>query len=274
MTPKQQGVSTHIAAASGGSWDRRKFVLACSAAPFASCLPMESFATSETRSSPTASGQATLQHLLNPDEINILWHASLAPSGHNTQPWKVHVVEPAHWVIGTDKQHWLPAVDPMNRETTLSIGAFLENLILAAERLGYRVEYQVIANTTIESRLIDQRLRKTNVTEYPIARLGARRTVRNGYVNESIKSADIQTITDASTDFMYFQRDTKPARYLPDNTIEANRKQAFRDAAQEELAYWIRWSKKGQARLRNGIRRNRSRHRVVRHQKLGGNCDR
>ena len=50
--------------------------------------------------------------VLNPDEKEILTLASLAPSGHNTQPWFVQYIEPYHWIIGNDRTKWLPAVDP------------------------------------------------------------------------------------------------------------------------------------------------------------------
>lgn len=66
--------------------------------------------------------------MLKPDEKEILYLASLAPSGHNTQPWFVQYLEPYHWIIGNDKTKWLPAVDPTQRGTLLSIGAFLQNL--------------------------------------------------------------------------------------------------------------------------------------------------
>jgi hypothetical protein len=59
---------------------------------------------------------------LKPDEREILFLASLAPSGHNTQPWLVRYLEPYHWIIGNDRTKWLPAVDPDRRETMLSIG--------------------------------------------------------------------------------------------------------------------------------------------------------
>jgi hypothetical protein len=253
MTDKVRHQAMRIKPAYHGVLDRRKFVLACWAAPFAICLPMRGFAAPKTRSPPSASDQAKLQHLLSPDETTILSHASLAPSGHNTQPWTVQVIAPGHWVIGTDKQRWLPAVDPTNRETTLSIGAFLENLVTAAERLGYAIEYQVVANATTDPRLVDLKLRKAAVVEYPIERLEKRRTVRSDYINDLIKNEDIRAVTDGSRMFAYFARDTKPARYLAEATIEANRKQAYRDPAQEELANWIRWSKKDQERLRNGL---------------------
>ena len=65
---------------------------------------------------------------LLPDERAILFLASLAPSGHNTQPWFIKYLEPYHWIIGNDKSKWLPGVDPTQRETILSIGAFVQNL--------------------------------------------------------------------------------------------------------------------------------------------------
>ncbi len=74
---------------------------------------------------------------LTPNERQILWLASLAPSGHNTQPWFVKRLGPYHWIVGNDKTRWLPGVDPTQRETILSIGAFLQNMEYAASSLGY-----------------------------------------------------------------------------------------------------------------------------------------
>jgi hypothetical protein len=80
--------------------------------------------------------------------MDILYLASLAPSGHNTQPWTVRIVGPQHWIIGSDRERWLPAVDPHNREMLLSLGAFLENLIIAAKAHGYAVDLNVIAKSS------------------------------------------------------------------------------------------------------------------------------
>jgi hypothetical protein len=64
---------------------------------------------------------------LPPDARRILYLASLAPSGHNTQPWAVRLLGPYHWVIGNDPRGWLPVVDPGQRETMLSLGAFAQS---------------------------------------------------------------------------------------------------------------------------------------------------
>ena len=41
--------------------------------------------------------------LLTPDKNEILFLASLLPSGHNTQPWFVKYLDTYHWIIGNDK---------------------------------------------------------------------------------------------------------------------------------------------------------------------------
>ena len=84
---------------------------------------------------------------LKPYERQILSLASLAPSGHNTQPWFVEYLAPYHWVIGSDRSKWLPAVDPTQRETMLSIGAFLQNLEYAAGSFGYVCRWNLLAMT-------------------------------------------------------------------------------------------------------------------------------
>lgn len=238
---------------STGKWSRRGFLLAASAAPAALGWPTGSAAASELRPQPSATDRATLHNLLSPEEERILAYASLAPSGHNAQPWTVHIVDRGHWRIGTDRQRWLPAVDPANRETTLSVGAFLENLIAAAGQFGYAVEYRVIAAAATEPQLLELRLRKASVVEYPLTRLETRRTTRSGYSSDRIKNDDLQRITGGSSDVFYVARDTAQARYVAEATIDANRKQAYRDPAQQELANWIRWSKKEQEQHRNGL---------------------
>ena len=73
---------------------------------------------------------------LKPDEKEILFLASLAPSGHNTQPWFVQYLEPYHWIIGNDKSKWLPAVDPTQQTRTAgsSLGFFWLRLPLEYAR--------------------------------------------------------------------------------------------------------------------------------------------
>lgn len=97
---------------------------------------------------------------LQSDERQILYLASLAPSGHNTQPWFVKYIEPYNWIICNDKNRWLPVVDPTQRETILSIGAFLQNLEYAAGNLGYNCRINIPATNNQDENIVDVNLQK------------------------------------------------------------------------------------------------------------------
>ncbi len=213
---------------------------------------------------PQSNGEKASLKGLEKDEMEILYLASLAPSGHNTQPWVVRILEPNHWVIGSDKKRWLPAVDPENRELLLGIGAFIENLVLAAGTFGYEVDIQITANSPLDPDIAEIRLKKGKTSDFPLERIRKRRTVRSGYTDQEIKAEDLKYITrhDArscvvpnapSPHSFYFPNNSPQGKYLQEGTIAANRAQAFRDPAQEELASWIRWSNKDARQYRNGL---------------------
>lgn len=197
------------------------------------------------------------------DDMEILYLASLAPSGHNAQPWVVRILEPKHWVIGSNKKRWLPAVDPENREMLLGIGAFLENMVLAAGTFGYSVDVKIIAKNRTDADIADIRLRKDKVQEFAVEKIKKRRTVRGDFLDQEIKGDDLKYITKHDTrpclvqiqspHSFYFPNNSPQGKYLQAGTIEANRTQAFRDPAQEELSDWIRWSNKDAKQYRNGL---------------------
>jgi len=189
----------------------------------------------------------------NPDAQKILRLASLAPSGHNAQPWTVKLVEPQRWIIGSERARWLPAVDPHNRELLLSIGAFLENLLVAANHYGYRLEYQLVGSNPEDSDLLEVRLQKDTAIAYQLEKMKMRRTVRSGYLNREIRPEDLRQLTGGLSEWHYYPAGSAQAKYLLEATIEANRKQASRDDAQMELANWIRWSNFEAERFRNGL---------------------
>lgn len=200
---------------------------------------------------------------LERDDLEILYLASLAPSGHNAQPWAVKVVGPKHWVVGSDAGRWLPAVDPDNREMLLAIGAFIGNLEIAAGTFGYDSDVRLVARDPKETHIADIRLKKSGVRPFDLQKIRKRRTVRSGFSDVDIKTEDLRFITshDASRCMpgarpphsFYFSNNSAQGRYLQGGTIEANRKQAYRDPAQEELANWIRWSNREAKERRNGL---------------------
>ncbi|MEO6391553.1 MAG: nitroreductase [Pyrinomonadaceae bacterium] len=193
--------------------------------------------------------------LLNADEHQILTLASLAPSGHNTQPWFVRRLEPLHWIVGNDKTKWLPAVDPNQRETILSLGAFRQNLEYAAGSLGYVCEWKLLAETNQSEQVMEVKLsQKGPKSTFDTARIRERRTVRSGFLSDGLKKEDVEPLVGPERELIhYLPTGSKEGRYLNEQTIEANRVQTYRDPAQAELAEWIRFSSKEAEKRRDGL---------------------
>lgn len=79
---------------------------------------------------PWAPGWGDVFHLL-------VGYAVKAPSSHNSEPWRFHGTG-GRLDVHADESRWLKVADADRRELHLSLGCALENLLLAAERFGYR----------------------------------------------------------------------------------------------------------------------------------------
>jgi hypothetical protein len=75
-----------------------------------------------------------------PEQIReLIRYATLAPSGHNTQPWRFAVLEDTIRIL-PDYSRRLPVIDPLDRELWISLGCALGNLEIAAQKAGYATE--------------------------------------------------------------------------------------------------------------------------------------
>lgn len=77
------------------------------------------------------------------DARALVHDATLAPSSHNTQPWRFHVTDGAIDLIA-DRTRALPVNDPDDRELTISCGAALFNLRVAAAHGGLACDVQLL----------------------------------------------------------------------------------------------------------------------------------
>jgi hypothetical protein len=205
--------------------------------------------------SPNDTGPETNGVTLHPDESRILELASLAPSGHNTQPWFVGHVARFHWIIGNDSSRWLPAVDPLQRETMLSLGAFALSLEMAASAMGYTCNTTVLASTNQDEKVLEIRLTKS--TPQPsamIAEIERRRTVRTPYSTDQIRTEDLAQLIGTESEFLrYFPVSSTEGQWISEQTVEANVLQANRDPAQKELSDWVRFSSAEARQHRDGL---------------------
>lgn len=183
--------------------------------------------------------------VISEDTHEILRLASLAPSGHNTQPWLVQIHDPEHFTLRIDESRYLPEVDPTHRETLISMGCFLENLTLAAGNLGYQASVGVIAENTDDTEIAQVKLTQDKQIKYPVEWIENRRTLRSGYSHEPIQPKDLHFLTEAdASNWKYYAPNSRQSEYIENATLEAFTQQTYRDAAQAELADWIRFSRR------------------------------
>jgi hypothetical protein len=75
----------------------------------------------------------------------LLHYATLAPSGHNTQPW-LFAIDSDAVELHADRTRALAVVDPEDRELVISCGAALLNLRLALRHFGFQDAVELFPN--------------------------------------------------------------------------------------------------------------------------------
>lgn len=195
--------------------------------------------------------------LLDPFNQKILHYASLAPSGHNCQPWRVRICRHNEWVIEADPARRLPCVDPDNRELLLSLGAFLENLSITAATMGLHAEVEILARDSQELEVARVVLQEGPPRDYSLQILGKRRTVKCGQLPRILGASDLTLLmATGEGQTMYASRGSKQAAYIEEMAVEAFRLQARREDAQQEFVRWLRLDYAEVMRHHDGITTN------------------
>jgi len=191
---------------------------------------------------------------LGPEEERILALASLAPNGHNTQPWAVTVKARDRWTVGVDPERRLPGVDPADRETVISLGAFLENLVLAARAAGREATVEVLSERRDAPALFEVRLAPRAPEDGgTVTRIESRRTLRNGYRDDPLAAPDRDALLAAAGAGAFFPSGGREARWLREAAIESFTFQSGRDDAQAELRRWMRFAPDEVREKRDGL---------------------
>lgn len=180
--------------------------------------------------------------------------AALAPSSHNTQPWLVLVHGPRRWSLALAPDRCLPVVDPADRESLVSLGAFLENLVVAAGNFGVDVQVTGYASRPDDPELV--RLAMPPGAPPAVgatASLVSRRTLRGPFSTRPVDPRDVEALCAGVQGVTWIPGDSPYARRVRDVVVGAVRRQVSRDDAQDELADWLRWSDDDVAHHRDGL---------------------
>jgi hypothetical protein len=126
--------------------------------------------------------------------------------------------------------------------------------VIAAESFGFVVNPEIVAQSPKDIEMIHITLSKRTRKNSDLDTIRFRRTVRDGFLTQELSSEDVKFITSADSErFHYFPPNSPQGKYLAEGTLEANRIQAYRDPAQEELADWIRWANHEARQHRDGL---------------------
>ncbi len=75
--------------------------------------------------------------------MRALSYAILAPNPHNRQPWVVDLAVENEIKIYRDREKNLPETDPFDRQLTIGMGCFLEQLSIAASQTNHSVQFDL-----------------------------------------------------------------------------------------------------------------------------------
>ena len=186
----------------------------------------------------------------------IVRYATLAPSGHNTQPWKFSIKEGSIGIF-PDFTRELPVVDPDHRELYISLGCALENLVIAARYAGYdpEVEYFPVGEPT-ERLLV--RLKPADMAGDRVLfrAIPERHTNRREYDGKQIPRADmkeLQSVPKESGVTSIVLSEQKTIERIIELVKEGNDIQMNDDAFMDELISWIRFSDAEAEKHRDGL---------------------
>jgi nitroreductase len=180
-----------------------------------------------------ASTEEKLTFLLN--------YAVLAPSSHNSQPWKFNVSGDEISVFA-DKTRWLKVADADQRELHISLGCALENLIIAGEHFGYNCSVSYFPGKKDLVALVRMQAGSTPRDSRLFYAITSRHTNRNPYQQSPISDADLETISILSSypQVKIFLTDNSSTRKaFLDLVVQANVVQYSDADFKSELGHWL-----------------------------------
>ena len=191
---------------------------------------------------------------LGPESRQILFYASLAPSGHNSQPWYVRCLSDREWIIGVDSRRRLLVVDEENREVMLALGAFIENLAQAAAAAGFRAEVEILTQDMFAAEIARVSLVSARAADIPLERLASRRTLKSNMLSRQLLPEDIKAFSKAADDrLFYFPAGSRHSDLMAQAAVENFKIQFEDDTAMEEARLWTRLTDRDVIKFRDGL---------------------
>jgi hypothetical protein len=183
---------------------------------------------------------------------SLIHYATLAPNGHNTQPWKFAIRGNAI-EIHPDYSRELPVVDPQHRELWISLGCALENLLTAARASGYAAEVAYPDSTD----LIRVNLASDSPQPDPLFDvIPERQNTRSEYDRRPIPASDLDRILSLPIESgvsLRFVTAPNELETLVEYVNQGNLSQYADSAFVDELIEWLRFNKRDALAMMDGL---------------------
>lgn len=175
--------------------------------------------------------------------LELVRFASLAASGHNTQPWKFAITDNSI-EIRPDFTRRLAVVDPHDRELWISLGCALENLLIAARAAGYEpmVSYPDAA-ASIGVALSNASPQRTHL----LSVIPERQNTRSIYSAQPLERTALTKLQAVAVEpgvSLHFQLEPADLERVLEYVSRGNLEQYADKAFVAELLRWLRFTKK------------------------------
>ena len=188
-----------------------------------------------------------------PALADLIRYASLAPSGHNAQPWKFRA-DGKRLEIIPDYSRRTPIVDPDDHHLFVSLGCAAENLALACKASGHpaEVSFDPVRGGRVLFELGDNTPRPSPLLDAIVTR----QSTRTVYEARPVSTADLKTLVAISAtpgvDLVLIS-DHPQQKRVSDLVVAGNSAQMSDQAFVRELRTWLRFSPKQALQTGDGL---------------------
>lgn len=181
------------------------------------------------------------------DVNHLIYHATLAPSGHNTQPWRFSAEENIVRIY-PDFNRSLPVVDPDNHALYISLGCALENLVISAKQDGLTSTADYFPEDEEEECIrVTLTEESTQKEQELFEAIPVRQSNRSMYDERKISPSDFDKLLQANISDMVsvktFDTNEKEVEPFIELVKQASKIQFSDKQFVEELISWIRFTK-------------------------------
>ena len=188
---------------------------------------------------------------VGPPLRDLIRYATLAPNGHNTQPWRFAVDDNAIDIL-PDLTRSTPVVDPDDQHLFVSLGCSAETLRIAALSTGRPGDIEVKEDGAVRYAFIEGVPRMDPL----FAAIPRRQSTRADFDGRPAPAADLEALTRAAAipgvDLMLVTDRPRIDR-IRDLVIASNDTQMADAAFMAELKHWLRFNPKAAMATGDGL---------------------